>query len=65
MQVICFYSNSIITNFYQHMPKDFWPVNNMGDAAILYCFIFLYFVARGPGALSVDGDTRAIVASSD
>ncbi|WP_246444773.1 hypothetical protein [Sphingomonas sediminicola] len=33
--------------FYQHMPKDFWPVNNMGDAAILYCFIFLYFVFRG------------------
>jgi putative oxidoreductase len=47
------------------MPKDFWPVNNMGDAAILYCFIFLYFVFRGPGALSIDGDTRAIVASSD
>ena len=51
--------------FYQHMPKDFWPVNNMGDAAILFCFLFLYFVFRGPGALSIDGDTRAIAASSD
>jgi len=37
----------------------------MGDAAILYCFIFLYFVFRGPGALSVDGDSRAVESSSD
>ena len=32
----------------------------MGDAAILYCFLFLYLVFRGPGALSVDGDRRPI-----
>ena len=24
-----------------HAPQDFFPVNNMGDAAILYCFVFL------------------------
>ena len=41
-----------------HAPQNFWPVNNMGDAAILYCFVFLYFVFSGPGALSVDGDSR-------
>ena len=35
-------------------------VNNMGDAAILYCFVFLYLVFRGPGALSVDGDRRPV-----
>ena len=46
--------------FIGHAPQNFWPVNNMGDAAILYCFVFLYFVFRGPGALSVDGDRRPI-----
>ena len=43
-----------------HPPQNFWPVNNMGDAAILYCFLFLYLVFRGSGALSVDGDRRAV-----
>ena len=46
--------------FIGHAPKNFWPVNNMGDAAILYCFLFLYLVFRGPGALSVDGDPRPV-----
>jgi len=31
-----------------------FPVINGGDAAVLYCFIFLYFVAAGPGPWSVD-----------
>jgi putative oxidoreductase len=30
-------------------------VLNGGDAAILYCFVFLLLVFTGPGALSVDG----------
>jgi putative oxidoreductase len=37
-----------------HAPQNFFPVNNMGDAAILYCFAFLYFVFAGPGRFSVD-----------
>ena len=37
-----------------HAPQNFWPVNNMGDAAVLYCFVFLYFVFAGPGPVSVD-----------
>jgi putative oxidoreductase len=37
-----------------HAPQNFFPVNNGGDAAILYCFIFLYFVVRGPGPWSID-----------
>jgi putative oxidoreductase len=37
-----------------HAPQNFWPINNMGDAAILYCFVFLYFVFAGPGPLSLD-----------
>ena len=40
-----------------HAPGSFYPVANGGDAAILYCFLFLYLVAAGPGAFSVDGRT--------
>jgi putative oxidoreductase len=39
----------------QHVPKSFWPLANMGEAAILFCFIFLYLAAAGPGAWSIDG----------
>ena len=44
--------------FIGHAPQNFWPVNNMGDAAILYCFVFLYFVFAGPGRLSVSGTAQ-------
>jgi putative oxidoreductase len=44
--------------FIGHAPQGFFPVNNMGDAAILYCFVFLYFVFAGPGPLSVDAAWR-------
>jgi len=43
-----------VAYFVAHLPQGFFPVNNMGDAAILFCFIFLYLVAAGPGAWSVD-----------
>lgn len=41
-----------------HAPRDFFPVNNGGDAAILYCFLFLYLVFAGPGPWSVDAVRR-------
>jgi len=37
-----------------HAPASFYPVQNGGDAAILYCFVFLYIAAAGGGPLSVD-----------
>ena len=40
--------------FIGHFPRGFWPVENMGDAPILFCFIFLYISAAGPGAWSLD-----------
>jgi putative oxidoreductase len=40
--------------FTSHFPKGFWPIANMGEAAILFCFIFLYIAAAGPGAWSID-----------
>jgi putative oxidoreductase len=41
-----------------HAPANPYPALNGGDAAILYCFIFLLFVFTGPGAWSVDGALR-------
>jgi putative oxidoreductase len=41
-----------------HAPQSFFPVVNGGDAAILYCFVFLYLVAAGGGAWSVDNLRR-------
>lgn len=38
-----------------HAPRSFFPILNGGDAAILYCFVFLLLVFMGPGAWSVDG----------
>ena len=37
-----------------HAPRSPFPVLNGGDAAILYCFVFLYLAAAGGGAWSVD-----------
>ena len=41
--------------FLDHLELGFFPVLNQGEAAILFCFVFLYFAAAGPGAWSVDG----------
>ena len=38
----------------EHFPKSPWPVANMGEGAILFCFIFLYIAAAGPGPWSID-----------
>jgi putative oxidoreductase len=37
-----------------HAPQSFFPVLNGGDAAILYCFVFLYIAAAGAGPWSLD-----------
>lgn len=37
-----------------HAPQNPFPVNNGGDGAILYCFVFLYLVFAGPGPWSLD-----------
>ncbi|MCC6467673.1 MAG: DoxX family protein [Alphaproteobacteria bacterium] len=42
-----------------HAPRAFYPVLNGGDAAILYCFVFLLLVFAGAGALSVDGRNKS------
>jgi putative oxidoreductase len=41
-----------------HFPQGPWPAGNMGEAAVLFCFVFLYIFFAGPGALSVDGPVK-------
>jgi putative oxidoreductase len=40
--------------FMSHAPRNLYPLLNAGDAAILYCFIFLYFAVAGGGVWSLD-----------
>jgi putative oxidoreductase len=40
--------------FLSHFPKSFFPAQNGGDAAVLFCFVFLYLVFAGAGAWSLD-----------
>jgi putative oxidoreductase len=44
--------------FMAHFPRDFWTVANGGDAAVLYCFVFLYMAAVGGGKWSLDNVWR-------
>ena len=39
-----------------HFPISFFPSENGGEPAALFCFIFLYNAAAGPGPWSVDGE---------
>ncbi len=43
-----------IAYFQFHFPSNFWPTVNMGMPAILYCFLWLYLSAVGPGPWSID-----------
>jgi putative oxidoreductase len=40
--------------FMQHFPKNFFPLINGGELAVVYCFVFLYFALEGGGPWSVD-----------
>lgn len=44
--------------FIAHLPKSFFPTENGGHAAIILCFLFLYFVTSGGGPISVDAKLK-------
>lgn len=44
-----------VAYFMFHAAASFHPIINGGELAILYCFIFLFLAAQGPGAISLDG----------
>jgi putative oxidoreductase len=47
-----------VAYFQFHQPGGFWPIQNHGEPAVLFCFIFLFFAAHGAGAWSLDALRR-------
>jgi putative oxidoreductase len=43
-----------VAYFMVHARRAPWPIQNLGEPAVLYCFAFLYIAARGAGRWSVD-----------
>lgn len=46
--------------FTQHQPKAFWPIENGGELAVLYCFALLLIAFAGSGAFAV-GRSRSVI----
>jgi len=47
-----------VAYFWRHMPRGFWPIENGGELAILYCFVFFFLFAIGGGSYSLDAWLR-------
>lgn len=43
-----------VAYFHEHFPRGRWPIENGGELAVLFCFLYLYLCAAGPGPLSLD-----------
>ena len=43
-----------VAYFVAHAPNSFFPIVNHGEAAILFCFIYLYVATAGAGPWSLD-----------
>jgi len=43
-----------VAYFMAHFPRSFWPIQNEGVSAVLYCFIFLFLWGNGAGPWSLD-----------
>jgi putative oxidoreductase len=48
-----------VAYFMAHSPRGFFPTLNMGQLAILFCFVFFYLFVAGGGAWSVDQQRAA------
>jgi putative oxidoreductase len=48
-----------VAYFMAHWPKSWLPILNDGDLAVLFCFVFLYLWAAGPGPWSIDARLRS------
>lgn len=46
--------------FIAHAPQGPIPIQNGGELAVLYCFVFLYIAARGAGPWGVDRASRRV-----
>ncbi len=54
-RVSAFISSGVmaVAYFWKHFPDGFWPIDNGGETAALYSFIFALLVFTGPGALAL------------
>lgn len=48
-----------VAYFKGHQRMAFWPIENQGELAVLFCFAFLYMAARGAGPWSLDALMRS------
>jgi putative oxidoreductase len=49
-----------VAYFRTHAPRGGWPILNGGELAVLFCFLWLFFWAAGPGPLSLDALRRRL-----
>jgi putative oxidoreductase len=47
-----------VAYFMIHFPRGFFPILNGGELAVVYCFLFLYLAAAGPGPWSLDAKLK-------
>jgi putative oxidoreductase len=47
-----------VAYFMVHFPKGFFPILNGGELAVVYCFVYLYICAAGPGPWSLDAKMK-------
>jgi putative oxidoreductase len=47
-----------VAYFMAHAPRGFWPIQNQGELAVVYCFLFLFVCAYGPRRYSLDALLR-------
>ena len=43
-----------VAYFLVHAPGGFFPIQNHGELAVVYCFVLLYIASHGSGILSLD-----------
>ena len=47
-----------VAYFMAHAPQGFWPIQNKGELAAVYAFLFLYIAVKGSGVWSIDAVRR-------
>ncbi|MGE5475980.1 MAG: DoxX family protein [Bacteroidales bacterium] len=51
-----------VAYFMAHAPRGLFPILNGGELAVLYCFVFLFIAAAGPGPWSLDAGRQPTAA---
>lgn len=43
-----------VAYFMVHQPRAILPIHNLGELAVIFCFVFFYLVFSGAGPISID-----------